>query len=87
MLDESPRSVEQYILRCTKRHNVRVGNLLGGQVQVGFDRMCQLWNEKLVNFRWKGQGIQQSSLTRGGNVYHAQNEIMNPNHEKKNTRP
>jgi hypothetical protein len=26
-------------------------------------------------------------LTNGGNVYHAQKAIMNPNHEKKNTRP
>lgn len=39
------------------------------------------------NFRITEQLIRQCSLTKGGNVYHAQKEIMNPNHEKKNTRP
>lgn len=39
------------------------------------------------NIRWNGCAVHQCSLTKGGNVYHAQNEIMNPNQEKKNTRP
>lgn len=45
------RSVVQYILRCTERYNVRVGNLLGGEVEVGFDRVCQLQNEKSAQYQ------------------------------------
>lgn len=40
-------------------------------------------NKTLIKWR----AVHQHPLTRGGNVYHAQNEIMNPNQEKKNTRP
>ncbi len=34
-----------------------------------------------------GENLGELRLTRGGKVYQAQKAIMNPNHEKKNTRP